>query len=171
MVESDDGGDAPGGGPERPNRDAGTTRTLDTVFDLLRRSRRRYLLYHLYASDDGLSTLEAATEAVFRYEHAGTRSTEVERGSTPDRTASRTADSAASRTVDLTTVSPESTTRLAIRLDLHHVHIPRVVDAGFVDYDPRQGDVRLDGHASLQRWLARAMRHELHRSSDLLKQM
>lgn len=53
------------------NRDAGPTDRLDAVFDVLRDSRRRYLLYHLTDADDGVFSLEELVQAVREYEADG----------------------------------------------------------------------------------------------------
>lgn len=46
------------------------TNNLDTAFDILRSSRRRYLLYYLYGSEDQEVSLEAAIEGVREFEAA-----------------------------------------------------------------------------------------------------
>lgn len=43
-----------------------------------------------------------------------------------------------------------ATHRERILIDLHHVHLPRLADAGVLDYDPVAETVRYDGSAKLQ---------------------
>jgi hypothetical protein len=52
-------------------RHSGVTENLDTVFELLSDARRRYLLYYLFAMDGTVAEFEAAVNAVYRYEVAG----------------------------------------------------------------------------------------------------
>lgn len=56
-----------------------------------------------------------------------------------------------------------SPTRESIELDLHHTHLPKLADAGFVEYDTRQGTVRYDEPPALQEWLAHAFYKEVGR--------
>lgn len=51
--------------------------------------------------------------------------------------------------------------REAVRIDLHHVHLPRLADAGIVDYDQRQGTIRFSGHPSLEEFLEHTRYKEL----------
>lgn len=59
-----------------PSRDPTVTRQLDTVYECLRFSRSRYLLYHLAGTDDRVSTVEEAATAVQEYEATGPETTE-----------------------------------------------------------------------------------------------
>lgn len=38
---------------------------------------------------------------------------------------------------------------------LHHVHVPRLVDAGVAEYDARSREIRYWGHEELESWLDR----------------
>jgi len=51
--------------------------------------------------------------------------------------------------------------RAQIRTDLHHAQLPTLEDAEVVEYDRRQGTVRLSGHPSLEEWLEHARHLEL----------
>lgn len=54
------------------SRNATVTDNLDSMFSLLCDSRRRYLLYYLFTVDSNVVELEAAVNAVYTYETAGT---------------------------------------------------------------------------------------------------
>lgn len=53
-------------------RDPHVTDQLDVIFDVLRDSRRRYLLYHLHDVGESIVTFEEAVEAVCSYQRAAT---------------------------------------------------------------------------------------------------
>lgn len=42
-----------------------------------------------------------------------------------------------------------------VQAALHHAHIPKLVDAGVVDYDARNGEIRYWGDEELEAWLDR----------------
>jgi len=43
--------------------------------------------------------------------------------------------------------------RKEVRTTLHHTHLPRLADAEILDYDPRQGTIRLTGYNEAEEWL------------------
>jgi hypothetical protein len=47
-----------------------------------------------------------------------------------------------------------------VRTDLHHSQMPRLEEAGVLEYDARQGDIRIWDYAPLLEWLAYAQRYE-----------
>ena len=59
----------------------------------------------------------------------------------------------------------ESGGRRQVRLALHHAHLPRVADAGLLEYDARQGDIRLLGDSGLPRWLEHTLGREIRGAS------
>ena len=59
-------------------RDLQGTHSLDSVFDILRSSRRRYLLYYLYGTEDQEVSLEAAINGVREFEAAGPETATIE---------------------------------------------------------------------------------------------
>lgn len=107
---------------------------LDTVFALLSHPRRRYLLYYLFSMDGDVAELEAAANAVYEYEAAGTEADDV--------------------------------SREGVRQGLHHAHLPRLAEAGVVDYDRRQGTVRYVERPSLEEWAEHAHYKELDPVAD-----
>lgn len=54
-----------------PTRDSDIADSLDTTFDNLGDSYRRYLLYYLFEVDEPTVEVEAAISAVYNYETAG----------------------------------------------------------------------------------------------------
>lgn len=54
-----------------------------------------------------------------------------------------------------------------VAADLHHNHLPRLAEAGFLDYDRRQGTVRYTETPALEEWVDHARhREELCRCSN-----
>lgn len=47
-----------------------------------------------------------------------------------------------------------------VETDLHHTHIPKLEDAGIVEYDTRNKEFRYRGHEDLEAWLDRIRAHE-----------
>lgn len=43
---------------------------------------------------------------------------------------------------------------------LHHVHVPKLTDAGLLEYDPRSRQLRYGGHDRLETWLDRIQADE-----------
>lgn len=62
--------------PAHTTRDSRRTEQLDTVFDLLRVARRRYLLYYLHGMEGTRTTEEEAVDAVCAFERGGTEADE-----------------------------------------------------------------------------------------------
>lgn len=48
-----------------------------------------------------------------------------------------------------------------VRIDLHHVQVPRLVEAGILEYDRRQGTIRFRGDPALEEWAEHARYKEL----------
>lgn len=44
--------------------------------------------------------------------------------------------------------------RASIESDLHHVHVPKLIEAGVVDYDSRSGSVPYHGDETVEKLLA-----------------
>lgn len=42
-----------------------------------------------------------------------------------------------------------------VEANLHHLHIPKLAEAGVLDYDPRNKEIRYRGHDHLEAWLER----------------
>jgi len=47
-----------------------------------------------------------------------------------------------------------------VRIALHHDHLPRLASAGILDYDDRQGTIRLPADDGLEEWVAFARSKE-----------
>lgn len=52
-------------------------------------------------------------------------------------------------------------TRETVRVDLHHSHLPRLADAGIVDYDHRQGTIRVTDQPAFEELVECARAEEL----------
>ncbi|WP_226479492.1 DUF7344 domain-containing protein [Natrinema amylolyticum] len=122
---------------------AGVMPSLDLVFDLLSNSRRRYVLYYLNDQPDGVATIENLAENVINLEEATTRS---------DADEESTAGLAAGRD------SPDR--RAEIQMELQHVHLPKLEDAGVLEHDRRSETVRYWSQPSLEEWLEHAHHKE-----------
>ena len=88
--------------------------SLDAVFELLSSHRRRYALYCLTETEaESVLTLDAVTDRVVAWEREWG---DGRLGETDGRD--------------------------AVRIDLHHNHLPRLADTGFVEYDARTETIR-----------------------------
>lgn len=101
----------------------------DVIFDVLSVARRRYLIYYLLTLDGNVAELEAAVNAVCRYEAAGTEGDDAPREN--------------------------------VRIDLHYTQVPRLAEAGILDYDRRQRTIRFRGDPALEEWAEHARYKEL----------
>ncbi|SEP94528.1 DUF7344 domain-containing protein [Natrinema salaciae] len=122
------------------------TPSLDLVFELLSDSRRRYILYHLHDQSDGVATIENLTENVAALEQA------TERGDAGGK-------SAGGLRADSDRGSADR--RTDIQLELQHVHLPKLEDAGVIEHDRRSDTVRYWSQPSLEEWLEHAQHKEL----------
>lgn len=117
-----------------------TDPSLDAVFELLAARRRRYLLYYLEDEDaEPVVELDDLADRISAWEEEWTDEDAVE------------------------TDSPD-----AIRDDLHHVHLPRLADAGLVEYDARTRTVRNRETPNVEQWV-RNEKQELRRLRDLFR--
>lgn len=121
----------------RPGPAAGTdssaTLSFDTVLEVLANRTRRFALYSLTESADGVTDLRRLVEEVVTLE-AATGDVAVRR----DR-------------------------YLEVATDLYHWHLPVLADVGVVDCDGRHETIRYVGHPRLESWLDRIRREELGR--------
>ncbi|WP_435175134.1 DUF7344 domain-containing protein [Halorussus sp. AFM4] len=109
-----------------------TRPSLDTVFELLADRRRRYALYCLAAvGEDRVLDLDDVAARVAEWEREWEASGDGEDAGDSD----------------------SGDRRERVRVDLHHNHLPRLADAGLVDYDARTGTVRNWEAPSLDRWV------------------
>ncbi|WP_135830388.1 DUF7344 domain-containing protein [Halorussus halobius] len=93
--------------------DLNRARDADATFEVLADERRRLALHYL--RDRGSADVDELATVVSGWTRA--------------------------RRAEAETVTPGE--REAVRIDLHHVHLPRLVDAGVVDYDRDAGVARL----------------------------
>jgi hypothetical protein len=52
--------------------------------------------------------------------------------------------------------------RETVRIDLHHVHLPKLAEAGVLDFDRRQGTIRMRGSPLLEELVEHAYHKELN---------
>jgi len=122
------------------------TPSLDLVFDLLSDSRRRYALYYLNDQPDGVATIENLTKNVIALERSAgadeetTAKTETVSGHDP--------------------VDGSADQRASVRMELQHIHLPKLEDAGILEQDPRSETVRYWGQPSVEEWLEHAQHKE-----------
>lgn len=103
-----------------------STPDLDTIFGLLSDRRRRYTLYALYRVGGNAMTI--------------------------DRLATRVNELEANAGID--DGRPEGIERTTEELRRHH--LPKLDDAGIVEYDRRSDTVRYHAQPSLEEWLEHA---------------
>ena len=105
------------------NGRAVTTPSFDELFDLLAESRRRYALYTLIGTEDGLAEVEQLADDVAMWE-------------------ARTGDE------PITDARHE-----AIAEELRETHLPRLAEADIVEYDDRSDIVRYWRQPTLEEYL------------------
>ena len=113
---------------------AESTPSLNLIFDLLSNRCRRYMLYYLYDQRDGVATIEDVADHVVALEMQD--------------------DSAD------TEVSVDERVH-GVRVELQHVHLPKLEDAGIIELDRRSETVRYWTQPSLEEWLEHAKHKEL----------
>ncbi|MFC7168642.1 DUF7344 domain-containing protein [Halobium salinum] len=127
-AESAEGGRSTGsvsdavGSAESPTRSDDGDRSLDTisqdeVFDVLSNERRRYLLYYLKQSDDEVVELSDISSQLAAWEQE----------TTPEYI--------------------DYADRKNVHTALYQFHLPKMAEAGFLDYDKRSGRIELTDHA------------------------
>jgi Arc/MetJ-type ribon-helix-helix transcriptional regulator len=105
------------------NGRAVSTPSFDTLFDLLADSRRRYALYALTGTEDGLADVETLADEVALWE-------------------ARTGDAKLSET-----------RRQEVADELREEHLPRLADADIAEYDERSDAVRYWRQPTLEEYL------------------
>ncbi|OLZ40793.1 hypothetical protein A6E15_07225 [Natrinema saccharevitans] len=126
------------------NLQADAMPSLDLVFDLLSNRRRRYALYYLNQQSDGVATVAALAKNVVAFE----------------RGAADGADRDAARSPSDQDPDPADE-RGTVRVELRHVHLPKLEDAGVLEHDRRSETVRYWGQPSLEEWLEHAYHKEM----------
>lgn len=100
-----------------------TTPSFDTLFDLLAERRRRYALYALTGTEDGLADVETLADDVALWE-------------------ARTGDAKLTETL-----------RQEIATELREEHLPRLAETDIVEYDDRSDAVRYWRQPTLEEYL------------------
>lgn len=98
--------------------------SLDRIFDLLASRRRRYVVYQLNEAETAVVTLDELADQLVEWERDWDGRDDRERATYRDR----------------------------VRVTLHHNHLPRLADAGLIDYDARSQTVRNWEEPSLKQW-------------------
>ncbi|MFC4552087.1 MULTISPECIES: DUF7344 domain-containing protein [Halorussus] len=104
--------------------DVETERTLDHLLRLLADRHRRYTLYHLNATEFDVVTLDEVADYVAERDQQDMEEQERMRDTTHER----------------------------IRMYLHHNHLPKLAEAGLIDYDARSQTIRNWSEPSLMEW-------------------
>ncbi len=110
------------------------TPSLDLVFDILSNRRRRYALYCLYDRPDGVATIADITDHIVTLE---------------------------TRESGLPTGMSSNEYRRNVRVELQHVHLPKLETAGVVETDQRSETLRYWTQPSVEEWLEHARHKEL----------
>ncbi|OAQ53976.1 hypothetical protein HTG_00170 [Natrinema mahii] len=116
--------------------------SLDLVFDLLSNRRRRYALYYLNQRSDGVATVAALAKNVVAFERIAAGGADRDSARSP-------ADAGPADGQD------------TVRVELRHVHLPKLEDAGVLEHDRRSETVRYWGQPSLEEWLEHAHHKEM----------
>ena len=61
---------------------------------------------------------------------------------------------------DEATRTGEIPSRARFKTSLYHIHLPKLADAGLLDYDPRSREVRYYGDSQLEEWLEQIIEAE-----------
>jgi hypothetical protein len=105
------------------NGRAVTTPSFDTLFDLLAERRRRYALYALLGTDDGLAEVASLADEVAMWE-------------------ARKGDEKLTESL-----------RDEVAEDLRETHLPKLADVDIVEYDDRSDVVRYWRQPTLEEYL------------------
>lgn len=116
--------------------------SLDTTLKILADPDQRRIIGYLRDATDRSATVEELANHLVskRAERAGERS-----DSGPE--ADQDSEDRDSEDSDRDSEDPER-----IRAMLHHTHVPELVDAGLIDYDARNEEIRYWGSERLERW-------------------
>lgn len=156
------GGDGDGGtnhSSRWPRRDI----PLDTIFSLLSDQHRRYALYCLNRLPGNVIELDDLVQYVAAMEtNSQPKSSDTNINTNIDTTigAGSTRDSESSGT---DTGREMNHHKLAVAL--LHSHLPKLANAGVIEYDARSGTIRYWVHPSLQEWIEHAEYKECERRS------
>lgn len=155
------------------------TISLDTVFYLLSNQRRRYVLYCLNRFPGNVIELDHLVQYVAAMERKLQSDVDADDDTGADVDAGADGDADADTVTGIGVGTTEtdssydsapidqdtSTYRHKLAVDLLHTHLPKLADAGVIDYDTRSGTIRYWVHPSLLEWLEHAEYKECDRRS------
>lgn len=147
--QSDDG-DACGDDAREPRPVGDVSLSLDTTLELLADRDRRVVLDYLRDADDRTATIdELAAHLVSQTDDlpsadGGDGPPSADRGDDPPNTDCGDGPPSADH----------------VQTMLHHVHVPKLVDTGVVDYDARNEEIRYWGSKRLERWHDRIQKRD-----------
>jgi hypothetical protein len=98
------------------------TPSLDTVFELLSDSNRRYAMYCLIQAPNGVKELSELVTDVLRLR------------------------------AEIEGIDPTDEVRESLRIELHHKHLPKLQDENIIEYDTRSEHIRYWAQPTIEEW-------------------
>lgn len=143
-----------GGGDSGTNQSSRRVRhdiPLDTIFFLLSDQRRRYALYCLHRLPGNVIELDELVQYVRAMEtYSRSKPSDIDVTSDTDSSADSDRDSDGG----------DADENHKVAVALLHSHLPKLANAGVIEYDARSGAIRYWVHPSLQEWIEHAERKE-----------
>lgn len=168
------GGDG-GGWTNQSSRRVRNDIPLDTIFSLLSDQRRRYALYCLNRLPGNVIELDELVQYVTAMEtNSRPKQSDIDTTTATDTdvdsatSANTGTDSSTDSNQDSEVSDADETHGTAhhkLAVALLHSHLPKLANAGVLEYDARSGAIRYWVHPSLQEWIEHAERKECERRS------